>query len=30
MCAPPPQGPNVHTKTSGAFVIALALLAALF
>jgi GDSL-like Lipase/Acylhydrolase family len=30
MCAPPPQGPNVHTKTSGAFVIALALLATLF
>jgi lysophospholipase L1-like esterase len=30
MCAPPPQGPNVHTKPSGAFVIALALLATLF
>ena len=30
MCAPPPQGPNVHTNTSGAFVIALALLATLF
>jgi lysophospholipase L1-like esterase len=30
MCAPPPQGPNIHTKTSGAFMIALALLAALF
>ena len=26
MCAPPPQGPNVHTNPSGAFVIALALL----
>jgi lysophospholipase L1-like esterase len=30
MCAPPPQGPNIHANTSGYFVIALALLATLF
>jgi lysophospholipase L1-like esterase len=30
MCAPPPQGPNIHANTSGYFVIALALLAALY
>ncbi len=29
MCAPPPQGPNIHANTSGYFVIALALLATL-
>jgi len=29
MCAPSPQGPNIHANTSGYFVIALALLAAL-
>ena len=30
MCAPSPQGPNIHANTSGYFVIALALLAALY
>jgi len=30
MCALSPQGPNIHTNASGAFVIALALLATLF
>jgi len=29
MCAPSPQGPNIHANTSGYFVIALALLAAM-
>jgi lysophospholipase L1-like esterase len=29
MCAPSPQGPNIHANTSGYFVMALALLAAL-